>query len=106
MRIGRVALLCVTCVGVSGAQTPTGSIAGIVCDPSGGGVAGAKVGIVNGSTGMDRRTNTSAQGGYAFAALSPGEYEVSVEATGFERMTRHAVVETGITTATDFKLVI
>jgi hypothetical protein len=106
MRIGRLALLCLTCVGVSSAQTPTGSIAGIVWDPSGGGVAGAKVEIVNGSTGLDRRTSTSAQGVYSFAALSPGEYEVGVEATGFERLTRHAVVEAGITTATDFKLFI
>src|SRR5437764_14176083 len=106
MRIGRLALLCLTCVGVSGAQTPTGSIAGIVCDPSGGGVAGAKVELVSGSTGLDRHTSTSAQGGYTFAALSPGEYDVSVDATGFERMTRHAVIEAGTTTAADFKLVI
>jgi len=56
MRIGRLALLCLTCVGVSGAQTPTGSIAGIVCDPSGDGVPGAKVEVVKGSTGLDRRT--------------------------------------------------
>jgi hypothetical protein len=101
-----MALLCLTCVGVSGAQTPFGSITGIVCDPSGGGVAGAKVEVVNGSTGLERRTSTSAQGGYAFAALLPGEYDVSVDATGFERMTRHAVVEAGTTTAADFKLVI
>jgi hypothetical protein len=106
MRIGRLAFLGLTCAAVSVAQTPTGAIAGIVYDPSGGGVAGAKVEAVNRSTGLDRRMSTSAQGSYAFGVLSPGEYEVSVDATGFERITRHAVVEAGITTAADFKLVI
>jgi hypothetical protein len=41
MRIGTLAFLVWTWIGVSGAQTPSGSIAGIVDDPSGGGVAGA-----------------------------------------------------------------
>ena len=106
MRIGTLALLSLTWIGLSGAQTPTGSIAGIVCDPSGGGVPGARVQIVNESTGLDRQATTSGQGGYAFAALPPGEYEVSVETNGFEPMSRSAVVEAGTTTTTDFKLTI
>ena len=106
MRIAIPALLCLTWIGVSSAQTPTGAISGVVSDPSGGGVAGALVRIASRSTGLDRKISTSAQGDYSFAALLPGEYEVSVEATGFERVARAAVVEAGITTSTDFKLIV
>src|SRR5262245_41203329 len=71
-----------------------------------GGVPGARVQIVNGSTGLNRQATTSGQGGYAFAGLPPGEYEVSVQTNGIERMSRSAIVEAGTTTTTDFKLTI
>jgi hypothetical protein len=106
MRIALSPLLCLTWIGVSSAQTPTGAIAGVVSDASGGGVPGAQVRIASRSNGLDRKISTSAKGDYGFPALLPGEYEVSVEATGFERVARSAVVEAGITTSTDFKLIV
>ena len=48
--------------------------------------------------------STSEQGDYSFAALLPGEYAISVEASGFEGVTRQAIVEAGTTTDADFTL--
>ena len=57
-----------------------------------------------GRPGMVRTTASSTQGDYSFAALSAGEYEVSVEVQGFQRIIRRASADTGATTATDFTL--
>ncbi len=105
MRI-RAALLCLTWIGVASAQTPTGSIIGVVRDPSGAAVAAASVKVLRISTGLTRTIATSGTGDYSVPVLPSGEYEVSVEAAGFERAVRQAIVESGETTTTDFKLIV
>ena len=50
------------------------------------------------------RFAASARGDFSFPALLAGEYEVSVEAPGFQRVVREAVVEAGATTTADFTL--
>jgi hypothetical protein len=67
------------------AQQPTASLSGIVTDPAGAVVTGAKVSVTQKDTGIRRETTTNDQGHYALTNLSPGEYEVSVEAQGFAR---------------------
>src|SRR5712691_2036383 len=86
------------------AQAPTGAIAGIARDPAGAAVAGVHVRLTSRASGFARTAVTSEQGDYSFPALLAGEYEVSVEASGFQRMLRHAVLEAGTTTTTDFNL--
>lgn len=92
------------CMGFATAQTPTGSIAGVVRDPSGAAVSAAQVKVLSTTTGLARTISPSAQGDYGFPALLPGDYEVSVEAPGFQRTVRQAIVEAGVTTPTDFNL--
>ena len=91
-------------VGVVVAQTPTGTIAGVARDLSGGAVAGAQIKLRSSATTFTRTALTSAQGDYSFPALPAGEYEVSAEASGFERIVRQATVEAGATTTADFDL--
>jgi Carboxypeptidase regulatory-like domain len=55
-------------------------------------------------TGLARTSSSTAQGEYDFPSLPAGEYEVSVEAAGFRRAIRQAVVEAGRTTTADFSL--
>ncbi len=86
------------------AQSPSGSIAGVVRDPSGTPVFTAQVKAVSTSTGLARTITTSEQGDYSFPALLAGEYDVSVEAVGFQRVVRQALVEAGTTTTADFAL--
>ena len=86
------------------ASQSTGTISGIVRDAAGGVVIGARVEAVNGATGFVRRTASGAGGEYSFPGLLPGEYDVTVEAAGFQRVSRHVAVETATTTRADFVL--
>ncbi len=86
------------------AQSPTGTIAGVVRDPSGAAAAGAQVKLTSQATGFAWTAVTAEQGDFSFPSLLAGEYEVNVEAPGFQRMVRAATVEAGATTTTDFAL--
>src|SRR5437867_2935066 len=97
-------ILFFTLIRLASAQAPTGTIGGVVRDPSGAAVAGALVRLASQASGLARLAATSEQGDYSFPALLPGEYEVSVEAPGFERTVRTATVEAGTTTTADFTL--
>src|SRR5438105_2379236 len=68
------------------AQTTTGSIVGVVTDPTGASVPGAAVTVMNEGTGIAAiRTTTDSSGNYVATALPPGRYSVSVEHTGFKK---------------------
>src|SRR5262252_8715205 len=86
------------------AQAQAGTIAGVARDPSGAAVTGAEVKATSRTAALARTVVTSEQGDYSFPAMLAGEYEVSIEAPGFQRMVRQAAVEAGATTTTDFNL--
>ncbi len=70
----------------------TGSISGVVTDPSGAIVPNAVVILRSGDTGLERKIQANAQGAYEFLAVPVGEnYLVRVEAPGFR-----ASVQSGI----------
>src|SRR5215470_15755932 len=89
---------------IASAQVPTGTIAGVVRDPSGAAVSGARLTVVNAATKIARTETTYERGHYSFSALVPGEYEVTVQAERFSRVNRSASVEAGATTTADFDL--
>src|SRR6266849_9126549 len=104
MKIIRQSFLYLVCACTVLAQAPTGTIAGVARDPSGAAVSGAQVKLTSLTAGAARTGVTSEQGDYSFPALLAGEYEVSVEAAGFQRTVRQAAVEAGTTTTADFAL--
>jgi hypothetical protein len=65
-------------------QTFSSSIAGVVTDPSGSVVQGAKIHLRNMGTDDVRDTTTTAAGTYKFDNLLPGTYEIRAEAAGFK----------------------
>ena len=86
----------------------TGTILGVVTDPSGAAIPGASVSLRNSSTGFARQATTDPAGSYEFLAVPIGsDYSVEVEATGFRKST-----QTGITLLVnqrfraDFQLVV
>jgi hypothetical protein len=87
------------CCSISLAQTTisTGSIQGIVSDPSGAVVSGAKISISNKSTGRVITTKTTSAGAYTSGALTPGDYILRVEAQGFKTSETAVTVEVGVT---------
>ncbi len=87
----RVVLFCaaliLTAVGAipASAQTFRGTILGTVTDTSGAAVLNAKVTAHNVDTGVDRSTDTTADGGYLIPELAVGIYTVTVELSGFQK---------------------
>jgi hypothetical protein len=70
--------------GAAFGQAGRGAISGIITDPSGAIVPGAKVTAVEQATGTKLSTVSTAAGIYTFVSLSPGKYQVTVGAKGFE----------------------
>jgi hypothetical protein len=91
-------------VGPLGAQTPLGTVAGRVLDPTGAVVAGARVVITHRGTGLQRMCLTEVTGDYSAPALPAGTYEVAAEADGFQHTTKEATVQAGVTTTVDLEL--
>lgn len=69
-------------------QTFSSSITGLIHDPSGATVSGAKVELKNTETNDVREATSSSDGSYQFQNLDPGTYEVTVEARGFSTYTK------------------
>ena len=65
-----------------------GQIEGTVTDASGAVVPGAKIEIANDNTGYKRSSVTDASGFYRFPLLPLGAYTVTVQASGFDPVTR------------------
>jgi hypothetical protein len=67
----------------AGQQSAAATLRGVVRDPTGAVIPGAMVKATNVATGTARETQTNDEGAYTLSSLSPGEYEVRVEAKGF-----------------------
>ena len=80
---------------VTAQTTTSGDIAGVVTDPSGATVPGARVTLKNDAKGNTQESTTNKDGVYHFYLLSPGPYTISVSATGFESFSRHSNVAVG-----------
>ena len=79
------AVFAMCCCHLSPAQTITGTVSGLVTDPSGAAVSGAKVAATNSATGVATTTTTNSAGIYSIRFLQIGQYTVVVEAPGFSK---------------------
>jgi hypothetical protein len=84
----------------------TGSIEGIVTDPSGAAVADAKITITNKGNGQETTFKTNSSGFYNSGGLIPGDYQVRVEQTGFSTVQLDVTVQVGNTANGNVKLAI
>ena len=83
-----------------------GGVNGTVTDSTGASIDGATVTVTNRATRISNHAVTSSVGTYTITALSPGQYDVSIEATGFKKSQQTGVtVDIGKQSAVDFKLV-
>ena len=74
-----------------GAQATTGTIEGIVKDNQGLAVPGATLTVRNVETNVSRSLVSSGDGSYRFLNMPVGNYEITVELTGFARYVRDGV---------------
>ena len=91
-------MVCLTASPSLFAQTVgTGSILGIVTDPQGAVLSGAKVEITNKATAAVIHVSTSSAGAYTSGPILPGDYTVRIEAKGFKTTQLPLVVLVGNT---------
>lgn len=77
-------VLCLICLtGRALAQGNTADLQGLIADPSGGTVSGARVRLENSAVGLVRETTSRETGEYSFLSLPPARYSIRVEAKGF-----------------------
>jgi hypothetical protein len=79
-------------VSLSVAQSPEGTISGIVLDPSGGVIVGADVLIINGATGVQYPGKANSEGYYVVPNIPPGTYRIQVSNSGFKTIIKPDIV--------------
>jgi Carboxypeptidase regulatory-like domain len=81
------------------------AVVGTVLDSSGSAVAGAKVTAVEESTGVSYPGTTNEQGYYSIKFIPPGTYDITVDQTGFSKLTKTGtIVPIDQAVRTDFSL--
>ncbi len=85
-----LALMSAACLLLAASALPqgiaTGSISGMVADPAGAVVAGARVTAVNTATNATSTEETNGEGLFALRSVPPGIYKVTIELKGFRTM--------------------
>lgn len=85
-RVLLLMLILLFSVSPAGSVDIAGKIKGMVMDPSGAAVPGAKLTARNMATGVIAQTTSEKDGSYAFESLLPGNYEVTCEGgVGFKK---------------------
>ena len=95
MRLREIVFILMVCL-VLGlpvlAQSPNGSINGLVLDPSAKVVVGADILIVSDTTGVQYPGKTNAEGIYVVTNLPPGPYRIQVSKIGFKTLIKPDIV--------------
>src|SRR5437867_8486099 len=78
-----VAVLFTCLVDYAAAQGNTADLQGVITDPSGATVSGARIRLENAAVGLVRETTSSETGEYSFLSLPPARYTIRVETQGF-----------------------
>src|SRR5882724_6418695 len=86
----RVAVLTLACITPAFAQS-TGTIQGVVRDPSGAVIPNAAIAVTNASTRQTTKGESNAAGTYTFAFLPPGQYSLTADHAGFTRFQRENI---------------
>ncbi len=73
------------------AQSFQGGLRGTARDATGGALPGVSLTLTNEATGVTRTTTTNEVGGYAFAAVTPGDYTLTATLQGFKTVERQGL---------------
>ncbi len=76
----------------------TGSIQGIISDANGAVIPGATVTATRVTTGVQTTRQTTGAGLYVLSPLPPGEYTISVSATGFKPLVQEKIIVDALST--------
>lgn len=97
-------LVCLAASSATLAQVAGGNVTGTVLDPSGGVVPNASVTVLNPATGVSRSLTTNDAGVYSAPNLVPGNYQITITATGFATLVEKLQVQVGAELALNHQL--
>ena len=103
---GWALLLTLSTITFSFGQTATTSLRGIIKDPSGALLPGAKITIVNRSAGISFNATANSAGLYTFAQIPPAKYTITATAAGFGDQSKTAELLVNQPATIDFSLTI
>ena len=84
-------LLMLLVAGTLYAQSISSTITGVVVDSQDALIPNAKITATNVSKNVQLRTNTDAEGRFAFAQIEPGTYNITIEAQGFKKLEKRGI---------------
>ena len=88
-------------------STELGTITGIVTDPAGGLVPGARVKVINQGSNVVREVTSDSQGNFAARSLVPGTYRVEVTAPSFSQQVQENIkLDVSATVSLSFHLTV
>jgi Carboxypeptidase regulatory-like domain/TonB dependent receptor len=86
-------------------QSITATVSGRVTDTAGALIAGVKVTATQRTTGSKRETVTNSEGLYIFTNLTPGEYELVFEKSGFKKhLLQNYTIQVGQSLSRDWQM--
>jgi len=91
-------------IGAAAQSLVSGDVTGIVSDPSSAVISKATVTLKNNGTGQTQTTETNQSGVYRFSLVSPGQYTVTVNTSGFQNAERNVTVAVGQSTSMNIKM--
>jgi len=104
----RLGLMALAVTGITAfaaaAQQTAGNVNGRVLDQQQAAMPGVTVTGTNPATGYSRVATTDTEGVYHLTALPVGTYQLKVELTGFQTLTREIIVEVGANIDVNFEL--
>jgi len=103
----RKRLLALTLLSAAPLLAQNAELSGLITDPSGLAVSGARVVVQSSDTGATRTVSSNQRGEYSVPALLPGPYNITVEANGFKTVQQNGlVVEVNQRARLDFALTV
>ncbi len=100
-------LLCfITTIGIVFAQVDTGTISGLIHDPSGAAIPNVRVTLKNQSTGLSTDAATNSDGLFVSPPLRAGTYVVEVRAAGFDTVAKRVQLDLSERLEVDFSLAV
>ena len=88
----RLALLAIMLLAAAPSVAQSAELSGLITDPAGLAVSGARVAVQSVNTGATRLVSSNGQGEYSVPGVLPGPYAITVEANGFKTVHQSGVV--------------
>jgi hypothetical protein len=79
-------------INIGSGQSATGTVSGIVLDPSGGAIGGAEVLIIDDATAVQYTGKANSEGYYVVPNIPPGTYRIQISNSGFKTIIKPDIV--------------